>query len=73
MIGQVIHVDHFGNCITNITQHHMQQRWEHLNKVHLEVYCQAQHVGPLQTTYSQVEPGRPLTLFNSMGILELAG
>ncbi|MBN1555927.1 MAG: SAM-dependent chlorinase/fluorinase [Phycisphaerae bacterium] len=70
--GQVIHVDHFGNLITNITRKHMLQRWENLTQAGLEVYCQGRHVGPLQSTYGQVEPGRPLALMNSMGMLELA-
>jgi S-adenosylmethionine hydrolase len=70
--GRVIHVDHFGNLITNITQNHMQERWENLDEAGLEVYCQNQHVGPLKTTYSQVESGRPVALLNSMGMLELA-
>jgi S-adenosylmethionine hydrolase len=72
MTGSVIHVDHFGNLITNITKNHLQERWSNLGHANLEVYCQTQHVGLLQTTYSQVEPGRPLALINSMGMLELA-
>lgn len=72
MTGRVIHVDHFGNLITNITRQHMQDRWPKLDDAHLDVFCQGQHVGPLQTNYSQVPPGRPLALLNSMGMLELA-
>ncbi|MBN1942342.1 MAG: SAM-dependent chlorinase/fluorinase [Phycisphaerae bacterium] len=71
MAGRVIHVDHFGNLITNISRQHFPSHWKD-PKAALEVYCQDQHVGPIRTAYGQVEPGRPLAVFNSMNLLELA-
>lgn len=72
MTGRGIHVDHFGNLITNITQKHMRECWPNPEEANLEVYCQGRPIGPLQSAYSRVDPGRPLALVNSMGMVELA-
>jgi len=70
LLGRVLHVDRFGNLITNITRTHLQKRFSKLDA--LNVSCQGRPVSPLRTTYGQVEPGRPLALINSMDLLELA-
>jgi len=63
--GVVIHVDRFGNCITNIRQDMFEfsSAWN--------VYIGG-NVLPLCSTYSDVEPGTPLALFGGSGRLEIA-
>jgi S-adenosylmethionine hydrolase len=72
MTGRVIHVDHFGNLITNITLDHIHECWKNPDAANLEISCQGRRVGPLQTTYSQAESNQPISLINSMGLVELA-
>ena len=63
--GVVIHIDRFGNCITNIRQ----------DSCNLSSACSI-HIGgntlSLCSTYGDVPPGAPLALFGSSGRLEIA-
>lgn len=72
LAGCVIHVDHFGNLITNITRKHLLALLAGAHPEEGDVFCQGQHVGPVRTTYGDVEPGRPVALLNSLDLLELA-
>jgi len=62
--GVIIHIDHFGNCITNIRREHN------------AVAAGAVYIGdcafPLAKTYGDVPPGEPLALYGSGGRLEIA-
>ncbi len=64
--GTVIHIDHFGNCITNIRR----------NSLRAGARYQLQAAGTaikrISPTYASVEPGMPLALFGSTGCLEIA-
>jgi hypothetical protein len=69
VIGSVIYVDHFGNCISNISQDLVALREE------LEtgsVLCAGREVGAIRNTYADVPEGQPLALFNSMRLLEVS-
>lgn len=66
VVGVVLHVDHFGNCITSIKEEDLPP-WE----VHY-VRCRDVDFGPLKRHYAEVLSGAPLALVNSMGRLELA-
>ncbi len=72
MVGQVIHIDHYGNLITNI------------NKTDFDNICKLNGGTPgytvrfsrevftqLHTQYSDVEDGDCFVLFNSDGLLEI--
>lgn len=63
--GVIIHIDRFGNCMTNIRR----------GDVVVSPGCKV-HVGksalPLCGTYGDVAPGVPLALFGSSGRLEIA-
>lgn len=63
--GTVIHVDRFGNLITNITVEDLQGK--PVKAVHFAGHCL-----PFKRTYAEVEPGEPLALIGSDGLLELA-
>jgi len=66
LAGVVLHVDHFGNCITSVKEEDL-PRWEFYY-----VRCRGVDFGPLKRHYAEVVSGAPLALINSMGRLELA-
>ncbi len=70
IIGQVIYVDHFGNLVSNIPADAISRRWQ--DPARAVVWCARTRIGPLRISYGHVEPGEPLALINSMGLLEVA-
>lgn len=64
--GEIIHVDHFGNCITNIRKDMLGEHTDY------RVQIAAQTLSPIHKTYADVPPGTPLALFGSTGHLEIA-
>ena len=68
--GQVIYVDRFGNLVSNIPVALIERTFENLDSP--SVLCAGRDVGGLQGSYAFVPKGRPLALFNSMGLLEVA-
>ncbi len=69
VVGQIVHVDRFGNCITNIEAAQL----EALGPPDcIRIRCAGLELGPLCTTYSDVAPGEDLALIGSDGRLELA-
>jgi len=67
LIGEVLHVDGFGNIITNINEHELTQSKNvnmKLPKATLEVV--------LGKTYAETKPQQPLALVGSHGFLEIA-
>lgn len=65
MVGEIIHVDHFGNCISNL--HRRQAPPEAIHAVHV-----ADNRLRLRETYAQAAPGAALALYGSAGYLEIA-
>jgi S-adenosylmethionine hydrolase len=63
ILGQVIHVDRFGNLITNIGTEARGAARVRLNE---------RDVGPVRRTYADVGSGEPLALIGSGGLLEIA-
>ncbi|HUG42114.1 MAG TPA: SAM-dependent chlorinase/fluorinase [Longimicrobiales bacterium] len=61
--GEVLHVDRFGNLITNIPA-----AWARSAG---EVWLGFARVGPLRTTYGDVGDGEPLAVVGSLGLLEV--
>lgn len=62
--GQVAHVDHFGTLVTNVPADWVDPR--------ADVSVDGVSVGRLRGTYADVEPGRPVALIGSAGLLEVA-
>jgi len=63
LVGQVVHVDRFGNCITNISKENLPER------------CSVEARGEEYTvvrTYASAAIGEPLALIGSAGWLEIA-
>jgi len=62
-VGQVIHIDHFGNATTNIP-------WKAAGETMVRV--KGKLLGPLRRTYSDVARGEPVALIGSSGLIEVA-
>ena len=69
LVGRIIHVDHFGNCITNIQP-------EHLEQLGVDEHCIIeildQRLTQISRTYADGQVGGLLALFGSSERLELA-
>jgi S-adenosyl-L-methionine hydrolase (adenosine-forming) len=61
--GAIVHIDHYGNIITNIPG-----AWISADAV----VCGSGHDMPLQRTYTDVAPGELLALIGSRGLLEIS-
>ena len=70
LVGEVIHVDHFGNLISNITEQDVKRHWSDVGS--LQVNCNNRQVPFPAGTYALVQADSPLSLFNSSGHVELA-
>ncbi|HAU36368.1 MAG TPA: hypothetical protein DCX07_01455 [Phycisphaerales bacterium] len=70
LVGQVIHVDRFGNCVSNIEEAALLAKFPDLARA--GVACAGRDVGAIQGAYAFVGIGSPLALVNSMGLLEVA-
>ncbi len=67
--GHVIHIDHYGNLITNITQKLFEQQC--LGK-RFEIRFGRESISYLHSHCTEVEPGDCVCLFNSLSHLEIA-
>lgn len=66
IIGKIIHVDRFGNLITNIRERLLEGAAPGM------VWAGRHRLTGLKRAYAEVSPGTPLALFGSSGYLELA-
>lgn len=69
IIGRVAMVDHFGNCITNVSAGHLATLGPHASLV---VKAGGATLSGVRRTYADVVEGEPLALVGSSGALELA-
>lgn len=67
--GWVVHIDHFGNCITNIRETELRR---HQRDAAMKCYVGSTILRGLATTYGSVSAGDPLVLTGSGGRLEIA-
>lgn len=65
IVGHIIHIDHFGNAISNIPA-------ELLPDHRVYVHVAGHGVGPLRRAYGEAAPGHPLALIGSHDYLEIA-
>lgn len=70
VVGQVIHVDHFGNCTTNIDAQRVRDLVN--RRPGLAVYADNQRVGGLSRTYADAGENQPVALIGSADLLEVA-
>jgi S-adenosyl-L-methionine hydrolase (adenosine-forming) len=69
LVGRIIHVDHFGNCITNITPHDLERAGK---SKQLVVDIIDQHISGLHQAYVDGPIGALIALIGSSDHLELA-
>ncbi len=63
IVGAVVHVDRFGNLVTNIPE-----TWASSGRIRVG----GREVGALRRTYGEVAPGEVLALVGSAGLLEIS-
>ncbi len=68
-ISQIIYIDRFGNCYTNIREEDLQEKPK---KIHAEFSDGRSISIPFVEAYGMVEKNQDLALINSEGFLELA-
>ncbi len=69
IMGQVIHVDRFGNLITNIT---VDQILKSPRNSSPNFHLAGRELKGLHLTYAEVEAGQPLALVGSLDLVEIA-
>ncbi|MEM3736835.1 MAG: SAM-dependent chlorinase/fluorinase [Candidatus Bathyarchaeia archaeon] len=73
IIGEIIHIDNFGNIVTNITPRHLSEGGVRLNsEVKVTVSDGGSEKMRLRETYSNVAPGCFLAVVGSGGFLEVS-
>lgn len=68
--GQVIHIDRFGNLLSNISQHDLAGMSDGINSTIVSIGSKT--LGPLLATYSDVSAGKEIALISSSGFVEIA-
>jgi S-adenosylmethionine hydrolase len=69
--GNIIHIDHFGNLITNVSRDTFNQ----FDKdIPFTIYFRKKEyfIDEISSSYSDVPPGEKVAIFNSAGLLEIA-
>ncbi len=69
LCGQILHVDHFGNLISNIESSHLNR---FLGSARPLIRVGRLNIDRLSEIYSEVEVGQALALINSSNLLEIA-
>ncbi len=67
--GRVLHVDHFGNLVTNIPRQSLPL---HIPPELLRVRCEDRLLHGIRRTYGDVRPGAPLALIGSSDFVEIS-
>ena len=65
--GEVIDIDHFGNCITNIKEEDLAEF-----KGRLRLSFNGKAVSSIVSSYAQAKEGKPLAIIGSKGYLEVS-
>jgi S-adenosylmethionine hydrolase len=66
--GEVIHVDRFGNCITNVAADDLKDVRTDSVRMEIASLC----ITGLASSYADAGPGTPLAIIGSTGFLEIA-
>jgi S-adenosylmethionine hydrolase len=72
IIGKIIAIDHFGNLITNISEHQLQAFYDCQAARQLQIQVGNHKIAGLAGTYESVASLKPLALIGSRGYLEIA-
>jgi len=66
LVGEVIHVDHFGNLVTNIAE------WDVPGRGDVRVRIAGAGIIGLKQTYAEARPGELIVIIGSFGTLEIS-
>jgi S-adenosylmethionine hydrolase len=72
LIGMVVSIDRFGNCISNINEDCINKFIKVGAEKRLEIKIGKTVIKNLSRSYAEVDPGRPLAVIGSLGYLEIA-
>lgn len=72
LVGEVIHVDRFGNLITNIDHLFIRKTFDIVNNRDLEIVIGGHQISGLSACYQDTEPQSLLAITGSMGFLEIS-
>jgi hypothetical protein len=72
VIGRIVHIDRFGNLITNIHRDLLAASGVEIPGTAARIEVGGRRLRGVSETYARVEAGRPLTLIGSRGLLEIA-
>jgi len=70
--GEVIHIDRFGNLITNIGSDIIQRTFPDAERGELVIACGGHEIPGLSETYADARPGVALALIGSHNFMEIA-
>jgi len=69
LIGECIYIDHFGNLISNIEKDIF---FSFIKNKNFKIFIKNKIIKKLSNSYTEGTPLRPVALFNSFGLLEIA-
>jgi S-adenosylmethionine hydrolase len=67
--GEVVHVDHFGNLVTNVTRGQIESA---VGAGRCTILIRDETIQQIRSAYCEQEPGRVVALFGSSDLLEIA-
>src|SRR5262245_61603148 len=65
--GTVLHIDRFGNLVTNVSPEHLPQA-----RARFEIALGASKINRLCHSYTEAADGEPFAIFGSAGVLEIS-
>jgi hypothetical protein len=71
LVGEIIHVDRFGNLISNLTPHHVKQIRDVTKRLNPLIYIAGHTIDGLVGSYQEGDAQLPRALINSNGQLEI--
>ena len=72
LVGTIVFIDSFGNCITNIDLIRLESFYKAGAGKRLQIMIGQKKIGGLSGNYESVSPQSPLAIFGSFGYLEIA-
>jgi S-adenosylmethionine hydrolase len=71
LVGEIVYVDRFGNLISNLTRHHVEETREVTKRPHVLIRIAGHTIDRLVSSYSEGHPLIPHALINSNGQIEI--
>lgn len=72
LLGEIVSIDRFGNCITNIDENCLEKLNQTALDQRLEIIIGEKTIHGLSHSYGNAEPQNPLAVMGSFGYLEIA-